>query len=280
MFGVVPGLVEVRAQEAAMVALCAALDPDSVPPPEAPEIRACFALPSRRRSGLPSCPRVEEAVTRGELSPAQTSAITEAATAAPGAEARLIELAGRRSLGELRDECARTKAAADADAEARHRRVHQSRSCRRRTTFDGAGEIVYRSTLDEIAEVWSVISGYARLEFRRARAEGRREPPDAYAADAMLAMARAARAGTTQADDGATTASGPAAAPRASWPHPRRRRRRGRWPTGSSCASTGTPSSVAGPPTARCVRSPGWALCRCHWYEKWPPRVTPSSLPS
>jgi hypothetical protein len=135
---------------------------------------------------------VEEAVRLGRLSAAQTEAVTEAAAAAPGAEGRLVELAGRRSLGELRDECARTKAAADRDAEARHRRIHQARSCRRRPCPDGAEQIIYTSTRDQVAEMWAVVTGYAQREFERARAEGRREPHDAYPADGLLALARTA----------------------------------------------------------------------------------------
>jgi hypothetical protein len=159
---------------------------------------------------LDQLPHTREAVQRGKLSAAQVEAVADAAMAAPASERRLLELAGRRSLGELRDECARTKAAADRDADARHERIRRARSCRRRNTADGGGEIVYRSTLDEVAEVWSVIQGYTEREFRRARAEGRREPPDAYAADAVLAMARAAKKPVSADRDG-TAASPPRA---------------------------------------------------------------------
>jgi hypothetical protein len=231
---------EVKAQEAALAALCAALDPDAIPLAEVSDVWASLATMERLVAGakcrlarrveesstwkqdgdrsaaswlarhagtsvaqaqgtldtskkLEQLPRTREAVQRGELSAAQTEAVADAAVAAPASERRLLELAARRSLGELRDECARTKAAADRDTEARHERLHRERGCRRRATVEGGGEIVYRSTLDEVAEVWSVIQGYAEREFRRARAEGRREPPDAYAADAVLSMARAAK---------------------------------------------------------------------------------------
>jgi hypothetical protein len=242
MFGKPVGLGEVQAQEAALGALCAALDPESIPLPDAPAVVAALAAIERlaagarirlarrvdesgvwRREGhasaahwlarttgtsigqargnletsrrLVELPHTDEAVQRGKLSAAQAEAVADAATAAPGAEVRLVEVAGRRSLGELRDECARTKAAADTDAEARHRRIRESRTCRRRTTADGAGEITYRSTLDEVAEIWAAIETFATAEFRRARSEGRREPPDAYAADGLLALARSGSGG-------------------------------------------------------------------------------------
>jgi hypothetical protein len=119
-------------------------------------------------------------------------AITEAAALDPSAEAHLLDRASRVSVGELRDECARVKAAADADVAARWRRIHAARSCRRARLADGAEEIRYRSTPDEIAVVWNVLEGYAKTEFDRARLDGRHDPAEAYVADAMLVMARTA----------------------------------------------------------------------------------------
>ena len=58
-------------------------------------------------------PAVEQALRRGELSAAQAAVVSAAAAADPAAEARLVELASRASVPELREECARVKAAAD-----------------------------------------------------------------------------------------------------------------------------------------------------------------------
>jgi hypothetical protein len=135
---------------------------------------------------------VSAAARKGELSPQQAAAVASAAAANPAAEERLLESSKDKSLRELKDECAAAKAAADPDPDATRERIHANRSCRRRRTADGGGEITYRSTLDEVAEIWAVIAGYANAEFKQARAEGRREPYDAYAADGALAMARAA----------------------------------------------------------------------------------------
>ena len=121
----------------------------------------------------------------------------QVATADPLAEGRLLEHAERRSLGELREECERVKAAADPDLDATRKRIHAQRSCRRRTTNQGGGEITYRSTLEEANEVWAVVAGFANTQFDLAGVEGRHEPQEAYAADGMLAMARAA-AGSSQ----------------------------------------------------------------------------------
>ncbi len=141
---------------------------------------------------LAELPATSKAVRRGDLSAAQAEAIADAATADPSAEGRLLQAAKRRTLNELREECGRTKAAADRDQEERHRRIHDGRYCRRRTTPDGAGELVYRSTVDELAEIWSVIQAHATAAFNQARTEGRRESHEAYAADGLLSMARTA----------------------------------------------------------------------------------------
>ena len=147
---------------------------------------------------LTSLPATAAAARRGELSAQQAAAVADAASAAPGSEQRLLEQAtGGASLGELKTECARTKAAALPDPEARHREIHRGRYARRRSCPDGAGEIWFRSTPEEVAEIWSVLQGFATAAFKRAKAEDRREPAEAYAADGMLAMARAAAGGVT-----------------------------------------------------------------------------------
>ncbi len=140
---------------------------------------------------LADMPVLDAAARRGEVSPAQAAPIAEAASKDPGAETRLVAKAKRSSLGELRDECARTAAAAEPDDAARHEAIRRSRYLRRRRCADGAGELTYRSTLDDVAEIWSIVQGHANTEFDRARLEGRREPEEAYLADGLLAAVRA-----------------------------------------------------------------------------------------
>jgi hypothetical protein len=152
---------------------------------------------SRARQALDTAERLSElaqldaSARAGAVSPAQAAPIADAAAKDPGAERRLLRKAQRSSLGELLDECARTKAAAEPDPEARHRAIHASRYLRRRRAADGAGELSYRSTAEEVAEIFSVVQGYAQRVFERARAEGRREPEEAYLADGLLAAVRA-----------------------------------------------------------------------------------------
>lgn len=113
-----------------------------------------------------------------------------------------MKTAKRSSFGELLDECARTKAAAEPDGAARHRAIHASRFLRGRRGVDGAGEIHYRSTLEETAEVFAVVTGFAQRAFEAARAEGRREPEEAYLADGLLAAARAGAKAEGHSDKG------------------------------------------------------------------------------
>ena len=68
---------------------------------------------------LTGLPVLDAAARAGEVSPQQAAAVANAATADPSAEERLVETAKTTSLPELRDECARTRAAADPDPEAR-----------------------------------------------------------------------------------------------------------------------------------------------------------------
>jgi hypothetical protein len=147
----------------------------------------------------------DDAVRDGQLSTQQADAVADAASDAPEAEQRLLGAAKRQPLGELRDTCAKAKAAADRDGEERRKRIHAARLCLHRRTADGAGEILYRATPEATAEVWAVLQGHATRAFDQARLEGRHEPSEAYAADGMLAMARTAARATTKRSDVADT---------------------------------------------------------------------------
>src|SRR3954462_14929240 len=60
----------------------------------------------------------------------------------------------------------------------------------------GSARLVWDDTTERIAEAWAVVTGFANTEFDLARLEERHESEAAYAADAMLAMARTAGGGT------------------------------------------------------------------------------------
>ena len=94
--------------------------------------------------------------------------------------------AQKHSLVELRDECARTRAAADPDPEATHRRIHRNRYLRSRTDTESAWRLEARGTKADGARIMAALRHTADRIFRTARAEGRREPSEAYLFDALV----------------------------------------------------------------------------------------------
>jgi hypothetical protein len=150
--------------------------------------QAAQALETGKR--LDALPETAAAARRGELSPQQTAAIADAASADPSAEGSLLHQARHASLQELKDQCARTKAAAAPDPEARRRRIHTSRYLRTYNDSEGAWNLHMRDNPEMGAEIMAALEPIRDRLFRKARAEGRREPLEAYAADALVELAR------------------------------------------------------------------------------------------
>ena len=134
-------------------------------------------------------PVIAEAMRSGELSSVQADAIAGAATADPSAEARLLRKAQTTKVGELREECLRTKVAADPDRDATHRRIHSERRLRFYTDSEGGRNLVARGTGDRVARIEQVLDPTIDDLFKQAWAEGRREPREAYAFDALVMLA-------------------------------------------------------------------------------------------
>ncbi len=152
--------------------------------------QAAQALETGRR--LSALPQTAAAARRGELSAQQASAIADAAGADPSAEAELLDQARRSSLQELKDQCARTRAAALPDPEARRRRIHDRRYLRTYNDAEGAWNLHMRDNPEVGAEIMAALAPLRDRLFSQARAEGRREPLEAYAADALAELARGA----------------------------------------------------------------------------------------
>ena len=125
--------------------------------------------------------------TAGRLSPEQTAAIGDAVAADPSAEASLLSCASTGSLGELRDRCAQTKAAVTDLAEQEHR-IHARRSLRRYTDRDGAEHLHAVGTKCDLARIDRALKPYLDRRFKAARADGVREPLEAYTFDALVDM--------------------------------------------------------------------------------------------
>ncbi len=110
---------------------------------------------------------------------------------------RKLDHAKAKTLRELQDECRRTRANAEADPEAAQRRAHAKRSCRTWTDADGiTGHVHMTGPVANIARLDNAIRHRADQTFRVARAEGRREPSEAYAFDAAEALLTGAGDGT------------------------------------------------------------------------------------
>jgi hypothetical protein len=137
---------------------------------------------------------VATAARCGDLSPAQASAVSDAAAADPETESALLALARRQSLGELRDTCARTKAAADPDPEATHRRLRAARRLRRYRDCEGSEHLHAQGTAEDMALIDQALRPLIDARFAAARREGRQEPTEAYAFDALVDLARGAAA--------------------------------------------------------------------------------------
>lgn len=155
--------------------------------------QATEAIDTARR--LEQLPAAAAAARAGELSAQQAAAVASAAAADPSAERRLLDKAERSSLAELREECARTRAAAQPDPEARRRDIHARRFLRSYTDAEGAWNLHMRDNPEVGAEVMAAIDAIRDRLFHTARAEGRREGSEAYAADALVELVRSGGAG-------------------------------------------------------------------------------------
>ncbi|HEV3471974.1 MAG TPA: DUF222 domain-containing protein [Actinomycetota bacterium] len=135
---------------------------------------------------LAELPITNAAVRAGKLSDAQAKEIASAAAAAPTAESRLLQVAKSDSLHGLKETCAKVKAAALPDENERYRRIHERRRFRHRTDGDGAFRIDALLTPDKGATVLAALEPIKERVFADARKQGRREPFEAYAADALV----------------------------------------------------------------------------------------------
>ena len=132
--------------------------------------------------------QMADALRGGVFSTAQANAIAGAA-ADPSAENRLIALAAATNVSELREECLRTTAAADPDREATYRRIHAQRCLRAYTDGEGTRNLVVRGTVDRVTRIENALEPIIDDFFTRARADGRHEPREAYAFDALVIVA-------------------------------------------------------------------------------------------
>jgi hypothetical protein len=167
---------------------------------------ALDALATARR--MRKLPSTEEAARDGALSERQLQVITDAASAAPGAEQELIDAAQQQPMSLLKLRARRAKAASD-DHSVRYEQIRSRRYLKHWTDRDGAVRFDALLTPDAGAQVIAAIrSQAARLE-ADARGAGSTEPKRVFDADALVALAN--RAGSRQARRGGAVPGGPSA---------------------------------------------------------------------
>ena len=161
--------------------------------PGSPVGQAVGMLETARR--LETLPTTAEAVRRGELSETKVKEVARAACADDRRESELLEVARTGTVRALRERCQTTVARSGTGEEERARRIRRHRYVRSWPHPEGGTVIQTRMPTEEAAEVLAGIRSFRSGIFERARTEGRREPREAYDADALLEMARASQGG-------------------------------------------------------------------------------------
>lgn len=141
----------------------------------------------RAARALRSLPDVDQAARAGRLSAPQLGMVTKAGAVNPGETSRLLSLAGTSSLSELANEATKVCLAA-SDAEARREAAHAGRYLRDWSDETG-WHIVGRATTEYGALIMGALRAHGNKVFKQARAEERREAPEAYLMDALKNMA-------------------------------------------------------------------------------------------
>jgi hypothetical protein len=141
----------------------------------------------KRSRALGELPATREALRRGELSAAQANEITDAASAAPEAEADLVDSARNgASLTELRDDARRARnSATGVDPRERERRIHEGRYLRFRNEGDGSVRFDGRASADQGALLSKLVQAEAD-RLCALVAEDDRSTPGAHRLDALV----------------------------------------------------------------------------------------------
>ena len=137
---------------------------------------------------LEAQPEVAAAARAGPLSRPQLGLVAGAVAVNRAAAPELLALAQSGSLGELAEGAARARAA-QVDLEARRQAVHRARGLRSYTDAGGTGHLHAQGRPEDVALVMAAIGPRGRASLRPARKEGRRERPEAYAFDGLVALA-------------------------------------------------------------------------------------------
>ena len=136
---------------------------------------------------LQHLPTTQAALLSGTLSNAQAVEVARGAIVSPNSETQLLRLATYATVRDLRDASGRVVAAATDEA-ARHKQIHKSRFLKSWRDPDGAFIIKGRMTVANGALVMAALKPIQDEIFKAARTSGDHERPEAYAADALMAL--------------------------------------------------------------------------------------------
>jgi hypothetical protein len=138
---------------------------------------------------LAEMPVLAAAFRDGRLSEIQAKEISEVVAEVPDSEEHLVEAAGKLTLRGLREECQRVEAAALADEDDRHRRVHKHR-CTRSWVRKGVGHFKAEMTPDELARLMVGLDARTNDIVADGIRGGWFESREAHSVDALLDLVR------------------------------------------------------------------------------------------
>jgi hypothetical protein len=140
-----------------------------------------------------AAPATMEALKHGDVSTREANATAKAEAADPQAGAELVRRAaqaGGLSIREIEQDSARIVHAASGDSEAeRAEKIRRKRSLRIGSAGDGSSWVHLSGPTADIARLEATLKPIIDGIFGDARRQGRREPFEAYAYDALLTLA-------------------------------------------------------------------------------------------
>jgi hypothetical protein len=143
---------------------------------------------------LDACPEVAAALEAGEISVHEAEVVSSAVVVNPGSERRLVDQARKHNFADTRTAADRARNAVFSreQEQARLARMHRLRRVRELTDGDQLAWVDSHVVPDTWVMVRPILDAYTDAEYRTARQQGRRESPDAYRADGLIAALRAA----------------------------------------------------------------------------------------
>jgi hypothetical protein len=157
---------------------------------------------------LDGLPTTRHAFERGDISRDQAAEIARTAAVRPGTEADLVAVARHESLGELKRRGRKLRAAGE-DGELKLQRLHRERFLRTWIDDDGAGNGRWKLPPAQHAQLLAALGPRHDQIFDDARRDGRREPHEAYDADALIQLAHDAATYAAQPPPAATAQGEP-----------------------------------------------------------------------